>query len=536
MMLNTADNKGMYRNVVGYLRVSDESQIEGESLETQRRTIEAFAKSKELHIVAFFVDEGKSAKNANRAGLQEMLRYVADPRHKIQHIVVYKMIRASRNLESYYTQIRMVLAAKGISMLSATEPIDDTPMGRFMEGMLILNGQLDNDMKASMTSDNMKALALQGWWQHGPRLGYDTYRIPNEAGKLRPTLKPNAVAKLVRAVLERFGEGDITQAELTRYAASLGLRNRSNGTLKDEAIGRLLRSSLYAGYVCDQFTEYQLVRGHHEAIIPEELYWHNQKLLGLKTKSGEVHTKQNKDFVLKQTLICENCGKPFTASSPRTGGGKSHSPRYHCARKSCRGIVKSVKAKAVHDAYYELLEHIEPTDGVLKLYQELLIRQAGRENERLNNTLHKIRDELGDIAATRLQAIEDRVKSRDEAEKQQLSDLVTELDQRKLDKLDEEQELQKKQSVQEAKIEYAVRHMHNIAKQWYDADYDVKLGFQSMVFPEGVTLDTRTMKFGTEKISPLYRYVANKKDLSEADKSHLVTPAGVEPAIFRMRT
>lgn len=32
-----------------------------------------------------------------------------------------------------------------------------------------------------------------------------------------------------------------------------------------------------------------------------------------------------------------------------------------------------------------------------------------------------------------------------------------------------------------------------------------------------------TMHFGTEKISPLYRYAANKKDLSEPEKSSLVS-------------
>ena|GEM_PF-6147938 len=37
-------------------------------------------------------------------------------------------------------------------------------------------------------------------------------------------------------------------------------------------------------------------------------------------------------------------------------------------------------------------------------------------------------------------------------------------------------------------------------------------------------------------ISPLYRHIPNKKDLSVKEKSLLVTPAGFEPAIFWMRT
>lgn len=57
-----------------------------------------------------------------------------------------------------------------------------------------------------------------------------------------------------------------------------------------------------------------------------------------------------------------------------------------------------------------------------------------------------------------------------------------------------------------------------------------------MLFPERVILNTKTLEFGTSKISPLYRYVPNKKDLSVKEKSLVVTPAGFEPAIFRMRT
>lgn len=319
-------------------------------------------------------------------------------------------------------------------------------------------------------------------------------------------------------------------------AAAEGLKSRNGKKLTDEMMGRILRNPTYAGFVCDKFTDGELVQGQHQAIITPELYFHNQKLLNNKTKAGEVHSVRNTDFVLRRSLFCSNCQKPMTGSSPRTGGGKSHSPRYHCARKECRGIVKSVKADIVHEAYYELLQQIQPTDGVLKLYKELLIRQAGRENERINAALRKVRAELDDMAETRLRAIEERVKSRDASEKKQLSELVAELDQRKLDKIDEQHKLEEQQSVQEAKIEYAVIHMNNIAKLWYDAAYDIKLGFQSMVFPEGVLLDTRTMKFGTDSISPLYRYTPNKKDLSKAEKSLLVTPAGFEPAIFWMRT
>ena len=45
-----------------------------------------------------------------------------------------------------------------------------------------------------------------------------------------------------------------------------------------------------------------------------------------------------------------------------------------------------------------------------------------------------------------------------------------------------------------------------------------------IVFPEGLDFNTTNLTFGTSRISPLYRYVSNKKDLSASEKSHLVSP------------
>jgi hypothetical protein len=36
------------------------------------------------------------------------------------------------------------------------------------------------------------------------------------------------------------------------------------------------------------------------------------------------------------------------------------------------------------------------------------------------------------------------------------------------------------------------------------------------------------LEFGTDTISPLYRYMPNKKELSEAENSLVVTPLGTE--------
>lgn len=101
----------------------------------------------------------------------------------------------------------------------------------------------------------------------------------------------------------------------------------------------------------------------------------------------------------------------------------------------------------------------------------------------------------------------------------------------KAEKKDQVAKLEEQQSVKQSQIDYAMNFMHDAHKLWVDADASMRQRFQKAIFPEGVILDTKTMQFGTTLISPIYRYVPNKKDLSVSEKSLLVTSRGIEPRL-----
>jgi len=69
----------------------------------------------------------------------------------------------------------------------------------------------------------MQALAVQGYYQHPPVTGYRVCKIKNPEGKKRPSLEQDEMAPKVKQVLERYSHGDITKAELTRFAEAIGL-------------------------------------------------------------------------------------------------------------------------------------------------------------------------------------------------------------------------------------------------------------------------------------------------------------------------
>ncbi len=529
--MNDLSNPQTRKRALAYVRISSIRQVDGESPETQKDRIQQYADINGIDIVEWFYDEAKSGKSAEREELQNLLSYTLKCRdkNKIDYVIVYKMTRASRDLDSYIVNIRMVLKSRGISIRSATEPgVDDTKQGKFMEGLLVLLGQLDNDTKSEYTVDNMKSLAMQGYWQHPPIVGYSPHREPNNIGKPRPTLKPNASAPLVRDVLERFSEGNITKAELSRYAVNVGLRSRYGKKLSQDSINRLIKSPTYAGYVADNFTDYKLVEGKHTPIISKDTYETNQTLLyGPMTKKGEARKQNNPDYPLKGLIRCPNCNQALYASAPRTGGGGT-SPRYHCSRSSCKGLVRSIKTTTMHDSFITLLSQVKPSEDVLRLYREVLITEASQHLGKLNRRISRFRRELDVIADSRMNAI--KKYNNDTFTLQEKKDLVDELDKDKLRITGELNDLISLQNVQEADIELAINIMEQVDQQWEGSSLDNQQRFQSMLFPEGLVYDHTTGAFGTSQISPLYRYVPNKKDSEAPSKSSLVAGAGFEPA------
>jgi hypothetical protein len=68
--------------------------------------------------------------------------------------------------------LRAHLTSLGISLRSATEPIDDTSTGKLMEGVLAAFAQFDNDVRSDRTRAGMRAALELGRWTFPAPLGY----------------------------------------------------------------------------------------------------------------------------------------------------------------------------------------------------------------------------------------------------------------------------------------------------------------------------------------------------------------------------
>lgn len=133
----TIDGKAQ---AVAMYRVSTLSQAntskddDGFSIQAQREYSERKADEINVVIVKEFIDRGKSARTADRPGLQDMLKYIADD-PDIQYVIVHKLDRLARN-RADDVALNLFFAKHGVRLVSATENIDDSPSGKLVHGIM----------------------------------------------------------------------------------------------------------------------------------------------------------------------------------------------------------------------------------------------------------------------------------------------------------------------------------------------------------------------------------------------------------------
>jgi len=122
-----------------YIRVSSAQQAnkdydpEGFSIPAQREACLRKAENLGLQVVEEYVDKGESAKTANRAGLQALLKRLEE--RDITHVIVHKVDRLARN-RADDVAIVMKIRGAGAHLVSVTENIDETPSGLLMHGIM----------------------------------------------------------------------------------------------------------------------------------------------------------------------------------------------------------------------------------------------------------------------------------------------------------------------------------------------------------------------------------------------------------------
>lgn len=145
----------MQTRALAYCRVSTSEQAnEGISLENQIAKIKAYCELNCIELVKIIEDAGKSGKNLNRDGIQEILNYVKE--NKINAILVYKLDRLSRKVIDTLSLIEF-FQQNNISFHSLNEKIDTkTAVGKFFLNIIASLAQMERDLISERTKDALQ--------------------------------------------------------------------------------------------------------------------------------------------------------------------------------------------------------------------------------------------------------------------------------------------------------------------------------------------------------------------------------------------
>lgn len=531
-------NDGVKRIAYGYTRVSTEEQTFGASLENQRLAIQKYANQNNIEIVGWYTDAGISAKTAHRPQLQKMLTDIAKHKGRIDHVVVYNVSRISRDMTSFFNDIGFIMAKCGVTLRSTQEVIDESPTGRFMLNIALSVHQLDNDIKSKTVKDDMSLLASYGWWMTQAPIGLKlkpiiTGEYTNDGKKKHHnTLEidsTNDIGKKIQFLLNRFSEGDIGPADLTKLAVNMGVNGKNGKPIVLNTMLGILRQSAYAGYN----TSKRMLEGKptkikdFDGLIDIETFNKNQRILS--GKHCALVPGNNELYPLRKLIICPKCGKLIRSSAPRNGSGKA-SPRYHCTTKG----HGSIPIGEMHQLFVDFLEEITPNEGVIRLFKEIIKRTAAKKLGDTTRDLARHREAVSDIDKKLVEAVDAMLEGKiDLEEKNRYSEA---LERKRLDLRREIDNLERNQGLSEATIDYVLNFVSHPVKLWKDADLEAKQAYQQMLFPNGLHFDIKDKIFGTDDLSPLFSVISTKKEPSSGSNSGMVIPKGVEPLIFWMRT
>lgn len=297
---------------VSYLRVSTREQAErggteeGFSIPAQREANHRKADELGARIVREFIDAGESARSADRDGLQEMLAFISATR--VTFCIVHKLDRLARN-RADDVAIHQALLAAGVTLVSATESIDQTPSGMLVHGIMSSIAEFYSRNLATEVTKGLTQKVAQGGTPMRAPIGYLNVRRTDENGREVRTVEVDRErAPFITWAFEHYAEGETSVTGLLRDLTARGLLTvptpkRRSKPLGKNTLYKLLKNPYYAGVIRYKGA---LHPGAHDPIVEPALFDRVQSLLRARTAKMTRHVQHTHH--LKGLLHCGTCG------------------------------------------------------------------------------------------------------------------------------------------------------------------------------------------------------------------------------------
>lgn len=381
------------KTAIIYTRVSTDEQAEyGFSLPHQKEAIEKYCEMNEIRIIKQYQEEF-SGKDFNRPAFKELFEYAKDNKKDVDALIFSRWDRFSRNLEEALKYKRL-FNNMGIEIMSIDQSIDPTvPESKMMLAVLNVMAEIERDKISIRTKEGMRRAMKEGYWVTTPPFGYS---ISSYNGSTRKIIIPNEKSEVVKEMFREYSKGTYTVEELRIHFKKKGIDRSYQGYID------LLINIAYIGKISIKpwkHEESQEVRGLHEPIIEEDMFYRVQELLGKRRWKKDPSVNRTIDLPLRGHLKCKLCGRNLTGSKNRSQNGTLYT-YYHCQDK-CKERFRGDKA---HEDFIQFLSSIKISKATKEAYIKVMMdifkeRESDRKNEVsfLENEMKKVRSMIDSV-------------------------------------------------------------------------------------------------------------------------------------------
>ena len=363
-----------------YIRVSTaEQRIEGWSLDAQRASLTALAKSKGWKVVGVYADEGKSARKRlkDRKAIHQLMD---DVRAGLVDIILIKELDRWFRSISDFDKIHDILDQYGVEWHSQQQPGLEmrTKEGRLQVNVLLSVGQNETDATSDRIKYTNKFLRQQKRWTGGARTLPRCYTLDDDQHVILDESPGRAeyVRDLVSGVF-RFGSVQRAMKEANALHPPGMLYNNVTG---------LLRNPMLYG-------EYQEVPDFVEKPLMTKEEW--DRMQGLMVRNARDTERQL--YIFSGLIKCGCCDLKM-AGTNTTKGGKKYK-YYRCRRAKVQGTCSNRISFNEEQLERDLMEYVQSSVAEQIIQVKAVKQKRKQKKARKNNraAIEKQLDKLEDL-------------------------------------------------------------------------------------------------------------------------------------------
>jgi len=501
---------------IALCRVSTHEQRLSNSLNRQEESVLKAAGELGVEVDRWWSGDvsSKAGTNVKRKDLNEMIDYCKNHK-KVKYLIVDEPDRFMRSVdEAFYFEVTFRQLGVTVWYASDNNLNSGDLMAKLLKFSKYFPAEGSNVERQTKSITGHQKAIREGRYTFPVKPGYIKGDEPGVHVPHPITFKPfqNALKEVLSSLYEpREALTRLNQSEFTKVHAAWNMTKFRHFAI----------DPYYAGIVSmDKQVKQQNINGLHQAVISLEEHEELLRIFTGKFKSRGAKKQYNPDFPMNKIMVCGDCeGRiKFTGSIKNNGYNRKKTSYY--LKYECRRCHKSYHRDLVHEEISKRLHEIQYTGNQRKEFEEALAIVWKQKQKDKLQTIKTIQERTDKLKSTKSKLIIEMAKA-DEEYKQ---DFKEEIDRIKTQISDNEVNVKGYDKLENDLIEFVkfgLEYTNTLMDDYWQLDYEDRLRCQQLILPGGISFNSHK-KVGTDKISSLYFFEPNKKDLRFSRKSLMV--------------